>query len=395
MFNKEFLKTLTILYVEDDVGVREVFGAMLSKIFKDVILCTDGLEGLEQFKLRHKTHKKINAIISDINMPRMNGLDMLKEIRKLDYDIPVILTTAYKDSELLMKAIEFNASYYALKPISTPILLENIQKFCMMRHNYDLIIQKEKKLSTYIKIIGQVATIAKIDQNNHFIEVNKLFCEMLLYNENEIIGKHIKDITHGDILATVYVSMNEAIQQGENWEGRYKYIDKDGNSIYFKIFAIPEYDDDLEQMNSCVFVGFIATEDEKDKRNTMQKVRQNILEQRKKISDLKSKIRKLENSLKQQEAIQGGLIDVDFLKESLEKYKNQNAKLTIQITRYENDINMLKKKLASTSEIESTRRRDYLERNEALQNSNTQLQEKLINLQNKLAKLEKAKDKKG
>jgi len=391
MLNKEFLKTLTVLYTEDDIGVREVFGAMLGKIFKEVILCANGLEGLERFKTRHYANLRIDIIISDINMPKMNGLDMLEEIRKIDYDTPAILTTAHGESNCLLKAIEVNISYYALKPVNTPLLLENIQKICMIRHSRDLIIRKEKKLSAYIKIIGQVATIVRVDKDGYFIDANELFCEISLYNKNEIIGKHIKDITHNNILTTVYVSMEESIQNGENWEGRYKNIDKEGTSFYLKTFAIPEYDDNLDQMNGCVFIGFITTEDEQGKRDTMQKVRQNIIEQRKKETELNNTIKKLEHTLKQHEAIQNGTIDIDFLKESLEKYKTQSSKLTTQVAHYENDMTALKKKLTEVIEAEVGKRQELTERNEALMTANATLKETLISLQTRLTKLERSK----
>jgi PAS domain S-box-containing protein len=313
-------------------------------------------------------------------MPRMNGLDMLEEIRQLDYEIPAILTTAHDETNFLMKAIKVNVSYYALKPINTPILLENVQKFCMMNHQQNLIVKKEKELSSYIDIIDQVATITKIDHDGTLLNVNELFCDISLYDKDEIIGKSIKEVTHKDILTTVYLSMEETIHKGQNWEGLYKSIDKDGNHFYLRISAIPDFDDDTNQMTQCTFVGFITTEDEQDKRDTMQKVRQNIIEQRKKESQLNKKIEHLENITKHK----GDSIEIDFLQTSLQKYKERNTTLLNQTKHYEKDISFLKNKLSNIIEAEMTKRHDLMERNKILQITNKSLRESVIHLQNKL-----------
>ena len=89
MFNKEFLQTLTVLYVEDDESIRTSLSNILTKIFAQVIICSDGEDGLNQFKhhtLENKT--KLNLIISDINMPNKNGIEMVQEIRELDPRYP-------------------------------------------------------------------------------------------------------------------------------------------------------------------------------------------------------------------------------------------------------------------------------------------------------------------
>ncbi|RLA76186.1 MAG: hypothetical protein DRG78_19505, partial [Epsilonproteobacteria bacterium] len=212
MFNKEFLKTLTIMYVEDDKSIRESLGTILQKVFKEVILCVDGQDGLEKFTLSHSNEiNKIDAIVSDINMPRMNGLEMLAGIRKLDTEIPAIMTTAHGESDFLMEAIKVNVSYYALKPINTPQLLENIQKFCLIRHQQGMIVQKEKELSSYIGIIDQVAASLRLDDSLNIVDINELYSEMSLYSKEELIGKSLDLITHKDIIPTTSKEMIDAV----------------------------------------------------------------------------------------------------------------------------------------------------------------------------------------
>ncbi len=390
MFNKEFLKTLTVMYVEDDTSIRESLGAILQKVFKKVILCIDGQDGIDQFTSYTKTQGgEIDAIIADINMPKKSGLEMLADIRKLDSDIPAIFTTAHGEANFLMEAIKLNVSYYALKPINTPLLLENIQKFCLSKHQQKLILKKEKELSAYIDIIDNVATIVKIDTDGVFIDVNEQFCEVSSYTKEEMIGQNITSITHPDILASTYKDMYKTITSGQNWEGLYKCIDKNKEFFYLRLSAIPEFDDSSNEMKGCVFIGFIATEDEQEKRDTMQKVRQNIIDQKKRETQLNNRIKILE--AKQNRPAPQPLVDISFIQGTLEKCKIKNVKLLNQIKHYEKGIATLEHRLSTIAEAEISKRQDLMERNKILQKEKSTLQESLISTKNQLNKYEKKK----
>ncbi len=389
MFNKEFLKTLTVMYVEDDTSIRESLGAILNKVFKKVVMCVDGQDGIDKF-IECQKNKDIDAIISDINMPRKNGLEMLAEIRKLDSDIPAIFTTAHGEANFLMEAIKLNVAYYALKPINTPLLLENVQKFCLAKHQQKLILKKEKELSSYINIIDNVATVIKIDSNGNFIDVNEQFCEVSSYSKEEIIGKNIKDITHPDTIASTYQEMNSTISSGHNWDGLYKCIDKNKEYFYLRLSAIPNIDDTTSQMQGCVFVGFIATEDEQEKRDTMQKVRQNIIDSKKREMILNNQIKMLE--AKQNIPVAPSSSDMTFMKSSLEKSKVKNVKLLNQIKHYEKGIATLEHRLSTIAEAEMSKRQDLMSRNKILQQENMTIKESLISTKNLLNKYERKKN---
>ena len=392
MFDKEFLKTLTVMYVEDDTSIRESLGAIFQKVFKDVIMCVDGQDGLEKYKL-YTTDLgiEIDAVVSDINMPKLNGLQMLSKIREFDIDVPAIMTTAHGETDFLMEAIRVNVSYYALKPINTPDLLANIQKFCLAKHQQKLISRKEKELSSYIDIIDQVATVAKINNEGNFIEVNDLFCEVSLYDKNNITNRSITEMTHPDIISSVYTTMQKTLKNGQTWEGLYKCIDNNNDTFYLRVSAIPEFNDSNNEMQGYIMVGFIATEDEQEKRDTMQKVRHNIIEHKQKEGKLKSKIRQLETTKRTLEYKQKNTKDVSFIEGSLEKNKIKIVSLLNQIAYYEKEITQLKDKLNGIAEAEISKRQDLMKRNKILQKENEVLKEKVITLQGKVIKLEKRK----
>ena len=114
----EFLN-LTLLYVEDDKIIRQNAVEYLSGYFKEVYEAKDGQEGFEYY-----VAYKPDIIISDIEMPRLSGLDMAQKIRKQDKNIPIIISTAYTDTPYMLKAIELQLIKYIVKPISSKKLQE-------------------------------------------------------------------------------------------------------------------------------------------------------------------------------------------------------------------------------------------------------------------------------
>ncbi len=113
------LKNLTLLYVEDEEMIRQNAVEYLSRICDNVLEAKDGFDALEVYK-KHKP----DIIISDIKMPRMNGLDMAKEIRKGDKETPIIIATAHTETNYLLQAVELQLIKYIVKPITSVRLKE-------------------------------------------------------------------------------------------------------------------------------------------------------------------------------------------------------------------------------------------------------------------------------
>ncbi len=108
------LNELTILYVEDEELMQEVIRDFFSSIFKDLICVHNGKVGLETFVSKQT---EIDLIITDINMPIMNGLEMSEKIRELNDSIPIIFVTAHNENNYLYKAIKMGISDFIIKPI--------------------------------------------------------------------------------------------------------------------------------------------------------------------------------------------------------------------------------------------------------------------------------------
>ncbi len=108
---KEFAEGLSVMYVEDDFISASIMRKMLESVFSVVMGASNGMEALEVFK-----REKPDLIISDLMMPVMDGIGMLREIRKSDQKIPVIIMTASLEHIHLVEAINLGASRFLGKP---------------------------------------------------------------------------------------------------------------------------------------------------------------------------------------------------------------------------------------------------------------------------------------
>jgi len=108
----DFLKSLTLLYVEDDEAAREQFSTFLKHCSRLLITATNGAEGFEAY-LKHNP----DIIITDIEMPIMDGLLMANQIREQNKSVPIIVLTAFEHSEYFMKAIDVAVYKYVTKPV--------------------------------------------------------------------------------------------------------------------------------------------------------------------------------------------------------------------------------------------------------------------------------------
>ncbi len=127
--NKELLSKISILYVEDENEIRELSGDVMDNIFKNCQITSNGVDGLKIFKEYFFDDSKDNfdVVVTDIHMPKMNGLDMLREIKKIDPSIPMVITTAYTDSNFLKESIELGVRGYNVKPTSLDKLFSSIE----------------------------------------------------------------------------------------------------------------------------------------------------------------------------------------------------------------------------------------------------------------------------
>lgn len=129
------MKSISLLYIEDDLDIREIYLDSIKEEIELVYCASDGEEGYEAY-----LSQKPDIILLDINMPKLDGLSLAKKIRESDSNVKMIITTAYSEQEKLLQAIELYLIKYILKPIEPTILKEALQKA-----KNEILLQREKE----------------------------------------------------------------------------------------------------------------------------------------------------------------------------------------------------------------------------------------------------------
>jgi|GEM_PF-5960481 len=113
--DRRYLKSLCILYVEDDDDVREQFAEFLRFRCGSLVTAENGASGLEAFR----AHRP-QIVVTDILMPVLDGLSMAEQIQGIDPAVPIIVTTAFENISYLRKAIDIGVDKYVTKPVEAP-----------------------------------------------------------------------------------------------------------------------------------------------------------------------------------------------------------------------------------------------------------------------------------
>jgi diguanylate cyclase (GGDEF)-like protein len=165
------LDGVALLVVEDDASSALMITRLLSKYGARVESAVDGIEGLQKFR-----EQPFSIVITDINMPGMNGLELVSRIKALDPDIQIIATSANRQAECLVAAIELGFNDYILKPIMIEKLLLSVKRcsdiFAVKRQ----LENEREKFRTVVESMGEGVTIK--DLNFKILYQNRAMTEM-------------------------------------------------------------------------------------------------------------------------------------------------------------------------------------------------------------------------
>lgn len=329
MLNNNFLKTLTILYVEDEQVAREQLAKALKRIFKEVITAVDGEDGYEKYNEHKQT---IDLILSDINMPRLNGIEMLEKIRKTDGDIPFIFTTARSETEYLLKAIELNVNHYALKPVNIEDIIQRINTVCQKTYFEKKLADKQDELKNYTKAIENVALVLKMDIEGKVTFANASFLETSLYSTLEIVELTFDNIVHTEAQKDLFQTILYTIETQNSWEGNEKFITKNSEDFYlkFSMFKINSLD-----QNEYMMIGFLTTKENIEKREFRKKVILNQKEHKEQEANLQKEVNLYKDQLQK-------LKDIILpIEEKLKEEKKKNIILQKQLYYYEEKVHSI------------------------------------------------------
>jgi CheY-like chemotaxis protein len=121
---KQFTHNLSILFVDDASDILQMYHFFFDELFKNVYEAEDGVQALEIFK---DSSKSIDLILTDQSMPVMNGIEMIRQVRKINQIVPIILVTATKEHGDLIDAINLNVTNFVEKPVSYSTIMNAIE----------------------------------------------------------------------------------------------------------------------------------------------------------------------------------------------------------------------------------------------------------------------------
>lgn len=124
----EFIKGIKLLVCEDDNFSREFLVHILNSYVDRVFSAENGEVGLEIFKKEFELEDKIDIVITDVNMPKLNGFDMGREIKKLSSKTPIVIVSAFDDIDNLKEALDIGVDRFILKPVDAKNLIATILK---------------------------------------------------------------------------------------------------------------------------------------------------------------------------------------------------------------------------------------------------------------------------
>lgn len=248
--DKDVLKRLRALYVEDDDNIRNELSSLLSNFFGKIFVAKDGKDGIEQYV---KNSGKIDVIISDINMPYLTGIEMVKRIREHNKEIPVIFTTAYSDNEYLADAIKLKVYDYIIKPIDIRNLLVVLNELATILHQNELIAKQNEELEKYKDVIDVNNIVIKTDAQMKIVYVNELFCKTTNFTSEELIGSELSILKHSDTDSKIYEEIYSNILSNNQWKGRIKNRTKENGYYISDTYIITTTDDNNKITGSlCV-----------------------------------------------------------------------------------------------------------------------------------------------
>ncbi|RXK02180.1 hypothetical protein CRV02_04855 [Arcobacter sp. CECT 8989] len=320
---EKFLENITILLVEDNKNDLEILNKTLSKYFKRIYTACDGEEAYKIFK----ENKDIDIIISDIEMPKMSGLEFLKLVRLSNLYIPFIITSGKIEVSFLLEAINLNASSFLSKPISIKSLLEKVDILCEKKLYETRIKLKQNEIDKYLASVDKVAVIYKMNSLGEILYMNSAMREISGYSKNELKGLKFQDIIHPDIPSKYLDNAWDVVKNGKLWKGNTKFISKDKETFYLTntVFRLDSKEDEF------ITIAFLTTQENLEKRNFHKKLISTLKDFNIREYNYKNKIDILEKDSNSFSQVR------NENEEQIQNLKAKLRKLDSQVSEYENE----------------------------------------------------------
>ncbi|MEA3353283.1 MAG: response regulator [Campylobacterota bacterium] len=213
----DYAKGLKLLLVEDDTMSMEQSLNFFNEVFTDIITAHDGYDGYEKFK-----SNEIDIVITDVEMPRMNGLEMSKKIKELNKDIPIIIISGYNDAKYLLETIKMGINSYIVKPINLIQFMDTLSNVVEKVRLKDELEQYKQKLEKTNKALFSLNDDLEVQMMERIGEIYALNQEILATQKEVIFtmgtigesrcnetGAHVKRVAEYSKIFAIHYGLGE------------------------------------------------------------------------------------------------------------------------------------------------------------------------------------------
>jgi len=178
---EDILSNSTILLAEDEDTLRDSFKKVLELYVKEVFIAKDGQEAYDLYLKSNPT-----ILITDVKMPKLNGIELIKKIRANNSSIPIVITSAYTDQEYLLESIKLSLVEYLVKPLKESDL-DRVLSECAKVIQKDIKYKEKLEDNLFYDYVNKVIT-----HNNQTIKLTQKeveLIELLLKNRGNLVTK--------------------------------------------------------------------------------------------------------------------------------------------------------------------------------------------------------------
>jgi len=188
-----------VLLAEDEKDARDILTFYLNNLFDEVDVVKNGEEGYKLYKKTLSNGGSYDLVITDVKMPKIDGLSMVEEMTKLKPEQKYIIVSAYKDEEYLLRAIGLNIAGYFLKPLDVDKMMKLLKQI-----KEDMLKDKNEssnfiKLNDTYKYDKDSFSLYRNDENIKFSKKESLLIETLIKNLDKVVSNEdLKKSVWGD-----------------------------------------------------------------------------------------------------------------------------------------------------------------------------------------------------
>lgn len=337
MINKDFFKTLTILYVHNNQNIKNDFIETLNELFNKVYICTSANKALDVFKENIQEKSHIDIIISESELNDFDAQELLLKIRQINKNIPFIIFTKTPTVELLLTSLRQDVTGHFIEPINYDEVLVKIQEVCTVKKHEDEIFIYHNELEEYLSLVNKVAIVFIFDDEGNIVYLNEFLKELIKCSDEEILGQNYTIIYHHEMSKDFLNKQWSTLQKGKRWQGKIKYLTKNNSIFYTNSTIIPVLAKNDDELKKFISVNFLTTKEENERREYKKKVLYNLQEAKKIYRVAQQKIDELNLRLEKYK-------EYDKVEKFLDNQKKQNLENYTKLQGLENKLKAGKNK---------------------------------------------------